>query len=136
MAVKTILTDCRVEIAGTSLGNAITSAEIQGEAETKETTGFSDTNRTYAVGFKNWTVTLNFHHDYTDDDLNELLFGWWGTSQAVKIRKSSSAISTTNPEFQGSAIFTSVPVFNASVGEVSGGSITLQGTGTLTRATT
>ncbi len=134
MATKIIATATRVEIAGTALGNAITSCDIQGEAETKETTGFSDTNRTYAVGFKNWTATLNFHHDFTDNALNELLFGWWGTSQTFKARLTGSTIAADNPEFQGTVIFTSVPLFNANVGEVSGGSITLQGTGTLVRA--
>lgn len=131
---KEILTNCRVEIAAVAYSNSFMEAEISGEAEVKETTGFGDTNRTYAVGFKNWSMTLRFNHDFADNMLNEQLFSWWGTSQTVKVRKDAGAISVTNPEYSGTAIFATVPLFNANLGEVSGGSITLQGTGTLTRA--
>jgi hypothetical protein len=131
---KEILTDAKVTIASTDLGNLVTSVEISGDAETRDVTGFGDTHRTYLVGFKNWTARIDFHHDYADNNLNELLFSWWGTSQTIAIRKADTTIGTGNPEYQGSVIFTSVPLMNASVGEVSGGSITLQGTGTLTRA--
>ena len=131
---KELLQDCVVDIGGTDLMNAITSVEIAGDAETRDATGFGDTHRVFVVGFKNWTVTMNFHHDFADNAFNELLFGWWGTTVAFKARKQTGIISPTNPEYQGNVIFTTVPVFNANVGEISGGSITLQGTGTLVRA--
>lgn len=130
----TILTDAKIDIAGTDLGNLCTSCEITYSAETRETTGFGDGARTYAIGFKNWSVTLNVFDDFADNALNELLFGWVGTSVAFKARKADATISATNPEFQGTVLVTQAAVFRASVGEVAGGSITLQGTGTLTRA--
>lgn len=129
-----ILTNAKIQIDTYDLGNLCTSCEITYEAETRETTGFGDGARTYAIGFKNWTVTLNSFDDFSDNALNELLFGWVGTTQAFKARKADTTIGATNPEFQGNVLITSARVFNASVGEVAGGSITLQGTGTLTRA--
>lgn len=129
-----ILTDAKITLASTDLGNLCTSCEINYSAETKETTGFGDGARTFAIGFKNWTVTLNTFDDFADNGLNELLFGWVGTAIAFKARKADTVISATNPEFQGTVLVTEAPVFRASVGEVAGGSITLQGSGTLTRA--
>lgn len=131
---KELIQDAIVTIAGTDLQNAITSVEISGDAETQDATGFGDPFRVFVVGFKNWTVNMNFHHDFADNGLNELLFGWWGTQQTMTVRKQTGTISPTNPEYQGSVLFTTVPVFNANVGEISGGTITLQGTGLLTRA--
>lgn len=130
-----ILTDAKITLASTDLGNLCTSCEITYGAETKETTGFGDGARTYAAGFKEWSVTLNAFDDFADNGLNELMFGWVGTSIAFKARKADTAISSTNPEFQGTVLVTSATVFRAQVGEVAGGSITLQGSGTLTRAT-
>lgn len=129
-----ILTDAKIQIDTYDLANLCTSCEITYEAETRETTGFGDGARTYAIGFKNWSVTLNVFDDFADNGLNELMFGWVGTSQAFKARKADTTISATNPEFQGTVLITSVPVFRANVGDVAGGSLTLQGSGTLTRA--
>lgn len=133
---KEILTDCVVTINGVDLANGPTAVEINGDAETRDATGFGDTHRVFKVGFKNWTMTIAFHHDFSDNGLNELLFDWWGTEQAITVKKVTGATAATNPEFQGNVIFTSVPLFNANVGELSGGSITLQGSGTLTRDVT
>lgn len=129
-----ILRDAKIQLASTDLGNLCTSCEITYEFETKETTGFGDTARTYAIGFANWSVTLQAFDDFADNGLNEVLFGLLGTTAAFKARKADTTISPTNPEFQGNVLVTSGQVFRASVGEVAGGSITLQGSGTLTRA--
>lgn len=131
---KEILKDVRVEIASTVLGNKARSVTIDGDADLQPTTGFGDTNQTYVVGYKNWTVTLDIYDDYDDNQINELLFGWWGTEQAIKIRKASGSIGAGNPEYQGNVIFQRVPLMNAQNGQVSTKSVTLQGSGTLTRA--
>lgn len=131
---KEILTDCRVEIAGTDLGNKVRAVTIEASAELLESTGFGDTTKTFIVGLKDWSATLEFYHDYADNDLNELLFGWWGTTQTFRVRKADQAISATNPEYQGNVIFERVPLLNGQFGQISGGSITLRGSGALTRA--
>lgn len=131
---KEVLTNCRVEIDSVAYSNAFKSAEINGDTEVLETTGFGDTARTFAFGFKNWSVTLEFNDDFADNQLSEQRFAWWGTKKAIKIRKDTGTISPTNPEYTGTVIFQTVPLFAASFGEVSGGTMTLQGDGTLTRA--
>jgi hypothetical protein len=129
----TVLNDVKVQIASTDFANKASAVTIEGDAETQDTTGFGDTNRTFAVGFKNWRATINYYDQFADNDLNELLFGWWGTSQTIAITKADTTVSTTNPKWTGYVLFTQVPLFNASVGQISGGTLTLQGSGTLTR---
>lgn len=129
-----VLNDVKVVIASTDLANKARSATINGDAEVLDTTGFGDSSRTYAIGFKNWSVTVEFYDDFTDNDMNELLFSWWGTSQTIEITKADTTVSATNPKYSGTVIFATTPLFNAAVGVVSGGTLTLQGSGTLTRA--
>lgn len=131
---KEILIDCKIVINSVDVSNYVNSVEIDGDAEVKDSTGFGDGTRTYAVGYKNWSLKLNFMHDYADNGMNEQLYAWWGTSQAIEITKADATVSATNPKFSGTGIFQSVPLFNASVGEISGGSITVQGSGVLTRS--
>lgn len=129
-----VLNDVKVVIASTDFANKAREVAINGDAEVLDTTGFGDSSRTYAIGFKNWTVTISFYDDFADNDINELMFSWWGTSQTIEITKADTTVSATNPKFSGTVIFQNVPLFNASVGVVSGGQVTLQGSGTLTRA--
>lgn len=129
-----VLNDCKVVIASTDFGNAARSVSITGDAEVLDTTGFGDSSRTYAIGFKNWNVTIEFYDDFTDNSLNELFMSWWGTSQTIEITKADTTVSASNPKFSGTVIFQTVPLLQASVGAVSGGTLTLQGSGTLTRA--
>lgn len=131
-----VLRDARVELGALVLGNTAREVTVEWENELLESTGFGDTARTYVRGFSIWRVTLAFYEDFTDNGLSEQLFTWaTGTSAvAIKIRKSTAVIGPTNPEFQGNVLFTTVPLFTAQVGAIAGGSITLQGSGTLTRA--
>lgn len=133
---KEVLTNARVEIgSGNVLGNLVRGVTIDGDVDLVETTGFGDTTKTYVTSYKNWRVTLDCYDDFASNQLNQQVFSWWGTTQTIKIRKDAGSISTGNPEFQGSVIFQSVPLMNAQNGQVAAKQITLQGTGTLTRAT-
>lgn len=131
---KEIITDAKVVIASTDLGNKIRSVAIDGDVELQDSTGFGDTTRTYLAGYKNWTVSMEYMDDFADNDLNELLYSWWGTSQTIEITKADTTVAATNPKFSGTVIFRTVPLLRAQNGQIAGGSLTLQGSGTLTRA--
>jgi hypothetical protein len=135
---KTLVKNARVEFNSVVLGNYAVGAEINGTAEVVDATGFGDTSRVKLLGFTNWTVTLQFHDDFAATGFNKARFTAWAAAVEVpiKIRLSTAIISTTNPEFQGNVLLTNTPLFSANIGAVSGGSITLEGSGTLTRAET
>ena len=131
---KEVLTDVKVVIASTDLGNKAKSVTIEANTEVLETTGFGDSARTYLLGFKDWQVTLEYWDDFADNDLNELLFSWWGTSQTIEITKADTTVSATNPKYSGTVLITNPTLLRAGVGQVEGGTLTLRGSGTLTRA--
>lgn len=129
----TVLNDVKVSIGGVDFANKASSVTLTGDAETLDTTGFGDSSRTYAVGFKSWGGSVTFMDDFTDNGINESIFSWWGTSQAIAIVKADTTTAATNPSFTGYVLITSVPLLNAAVGQLSGGTISFQGIGTLTR---
>jgi hypothetical protein len=129
-----ILRNAKVQIASFDFGNLCRSCTINRTFPTQEVTGMGDTDKTYVFDIPEWSVTIDFFDSFEDNGLNEMLWTWAGTTQAFKARKDDSAISAANPEFQGNVLITAVPVFQAAVGQVAGGQLTLQGSGTITRA--
>jgi hypothetical protein len=132
---KEILTDAKVVIDSFDLGNCANSVTIEGDAEMVETTGFGDGSRTYLKSFRNWKVTINFFDDFADNGLNEKLDGWWRTTSpiAIAITKADTTVAATNPSWTGNAWVVSVPLLTGQFGAASGGSLSLQGDGELTR---
>src|SRR4051812_11727263 len=135
---KELLKDCLVTWNATALGNIVTAAEVNGDVEVQDATGFGDTSRVKVLGFTNWTMSLTFQDDFAAAGFNKLRFDAWLAAVAVpiKVRHASGVIGPTNPEWQGNCLITRTPLFNAAVGQISGGQITLEGTGTLVRAVT
>lgn len=131
---KTVITDAKVELGGTDLGNHVKSVSIEADTEQVDTTGFGDTYRTSLLTIKNWTASVEFYDNFADNELNEDLFGYWGTSQAFAVTKADTTVSTTNPKYSGYVLVKSFPVFSGQFGQVAGGTLTLQGTGVLTRS--
>lgn len=68
--------------------------------------------------------------------MNEKIDGWWRSTSTVTfaVRPVDTAVGATNPEWQGSVWIVSAPLLTAQFGQASGGSLTLQGDGALTRA--
>lgn len=105
--------------------------------ESLDMSSFGDTGRQFTGGLTNITVTATLLMEYSSTpgsyvDLTSLV----GTRCYVAVKPTSSAISTTNPEFQiTGAYLESVDVINANLGELSEIEITLTG-GTLVEDTT
>lgn len=131
-----ILRDAVITIGGFDLQNYARTVTINYTNELLESTGFGDTSRTYVRGFSEWNLSIDFYEDLSDNGLSEQLFTWatGNVAVAITVRAATGAISPTNPEYQGNVLFTSVPLFSAQVGAIAGGTLNLQGSGTLTRA--
>lgn len=113
-----VYTDARVEINSINLSDHVKSVEIQYQAELLDDTvmGTSGT-RSNKPGLKNWTITCNFLQDYAAASVDATLFGLIGADAfPVKVRPTTSAISATNPEFQGNAVLESYPPLTGEVG--------------------
>lgn len=135
---KELITDAKVVIDSYDFANNAFDATINLNADEIDTTGFNASAwREYLAGLLNWTVSLGFHHDFADAATNEKIYGWAVGRAAVtmEITKKDTTVSPTNPKWSGSILFTgNIPIFTGQIGALAGSTITLRGTGALTRS--
>ena len=129
------------------VSSAFYSLGVDAAADAEESTAFdNDGWRDYEGGLKNWTGSLDFRQDFDDDQIDEIMESLLGEKFTIKIWPDANPAnlasppadptSVANPRREGAAILTSYPPFASSVGDLAGGSISLQGSGELERATT
>lgn len=94
-----------------------------------------DTTRNKLPGLKNWTVDVEFAQDFAAASVDATLFPLVGAAAfPISIKPTSAAVSATNPNFSGSALLATYSPIGGAVGDVATTTITLEGTGLLTRA--
>lgn len=131
------LVDARISINAVVMSTLAKKVTLPFEAEELETTTFGSLWRTRITGLKDASVEIDWNQDFASSQTDALLWGLFnaGVSTAVLVRPTSSAISTTNPEYQGNAIPSKYTPFDASVGDLAGVTTQWPGTGAWTRAT-
>jgi hypothetical protein len=118
MAIATTIST-RLEIAGTDYSAWCKEASIDFGVAVLDKTNFASAGwEEKLAGLKNGTLNVSLMDDFADNDVNEDLFGIFGTVVTFKLRFSSAAISATNPEYQGSVLISSVTGISATVGEL------------------
>lgn len=111
------LTDARIEINAVNTSADITSVTLPIEFEALEDTAFGDTARSRISGLEDSTLGLNFNQDFDAAALDATIFALLGTVVEIKVRKTSAAISTSNPEYVGSYLINQWSPFGNAVGE-------------------
>jgi hypothetical protein len=116
----------------TSLRDQCSAATLTRTVEALESTAFGDTARFYVGGLEANELTLTLYMSYADTETYAVLKALVGTQFDVIVSPSKPATagtySTTNPGFKLSGCFlSSLPVLNATMGELSTIDITIQG---------
>ena len=132
---KFVLTNAFVSIAGTDLSDHVESVALNYEAEGQDATSMSDLTRIMLGGLKNWSIDVNFRQDFASSSVDDTLFSIVGTQVTVIVRPDAGSVSTTNPNFTGTALVQSYNPLGNSVGDVAAAPVTLMSAGTLSRAT-
>ena len=112
-----VLTDARVEYDSVDLSAFVTSVALTYESEAQDDTAMGDDTRSNLGGLKNWSAEIEFNQDFAASGPDATLFAKVGSIANLKIRKTSAAIGSTNPEYSGDALLTSYPPFGNSVGD-------------------
>lgn len=111
--------------------------ELAIEADDLDVTVFGDSWSDHMQGIRKATLTIGGFNDYTDNLVDETLWGYFDTGTAVtfEVRPSSASVSANNPKYTGSVVpITWSPLVGA-VGQVSTMSVAWPVTGAVTRAT-
>lgn len=126
-----------VELGGTDYSSQISEASLVVDVETHDTTTFTTSGwKTFVGGLKGATLNLTFKRDTDLSGLNAFLWTNLGASVTFSLLvNGDAAISSTNPEFQGSVVITNETI-GAQVGQLMGASYSFPISAAIVRDTT
>lgn len=127
--------DARVEINSVDMSAFVRQVTLKAEVAELDDTAFGDDAHSRLGGLKDWSVDLEFNSDFAASAVDATLWSLFGTLTTIKIRPTSDAIGTTNPEYSGSVLVREVNPMGNSVGDLATVSVSWPGSGTLSRAT-
>ena len=133
MATSTYLSNPVVLIGATSaattdITDQVSAATLTVTAEALEDTAFGSTSRTMTAGLFSNSLTLTVYASYAASESYAVLSALLGTKCYIKVSPAAGANSATNPGFElTNTYLASIPVINASLGELSTFDIELQG---------
>ena len=133
MPASTYLSNPTVKV-GAAIGSIVditddvVSATLTVTAEALEDTSFGQTSRTMTAGLFSNSLTLTVFASYASSQTYAVLSPLLGTKCTVKVNPTSAADGTTNPGFiLTDTYLASIPVINATLGELSQWDIEFQG---------
>lgn len=131
MATSTYLSNPGVMVNSISLTDQCTAATVTNMAEALESTAFGSTSRVFVSGLFNQEITLDLYMSYAASETYATLAALVGTTTTVKVSNTVAGLTTasaTEPRFELVGTFLeSLPVINATMGELSTISITFKG---------
>jgi hypothetical protein len=133
MPTSTYLSNPVVLIGATSasttdITDMVSACSLVVTKEALEDTAFGQNSRTMTGGLFSNTCTLSIYASYATSESYSVLSALLGTKCYIKVTPASGANSATNPGFELSETFmSSLPVINASLGELSVYEIELEG---------
>jgi len=133
MPSSTYLSNPKVQV-GAAIGSIqditddVVAATLTVTAEPLEDTSFGQTSRTMTSGLFSNSLTLTVFASYASSQTYAILSPLLGTKCTIKVNPTSAADSSTNPGFiLTDTYLSSIPVINASLGELSQWDIEFQG---------
>ena len=135
MATSTYLSNPTVTVNAVALTGFATAATLTRTNTAQDTTVFGNTARVYSATIEDNELTVSLYMTYGASETYATLATLVGTATTVVVKPTSSATGATNPAFTlTNTYLESLPVINATLGEISSIDITFKG-GTYTAAT-
>lgn len=138
-AAPIVLKNAYVSIGGTDISAEVASVTLKMEYEEVECTAMGDTARHGIPGMQVSSIEVECNQNYTDNLLDELLYGWVGSAsaQAIVIKPNAGTTSASNPKWTGNGRIYGYQPIQGAVGDLAKVSFTIKpgdGSG-FTRAT-
>lgn len=128
MPTSLYLSNPQVTVATVDMSDQCTAATFTRVTESLEQTSFGNTARSYTAGLQNNEVTLTMYQSYAASETYDILKSLVGTTTTVIIKPSTAADGPTNPGFTLTGCYLeTLPIVNASLGELSTVDITFTG---------
>lgn len=130
-----VLTNASVTLNSVDVSAYCEKVALTYKADMNDVSAMGDTAHAKLGGLVDWSISADFFEDNTSSGPVATLFGQVGASIAIQILPNGGTVGTTNPKYTGNAIVESVTPVDGSVGQAQKCTVTLQGSGVLTRAT-
>jgi len=127
--------DYKITVGTANLSTSVNSVTLDITADEVETTAFGSTYRTRIGGLRDASVSLDFMQDFGAGSVDALLFPLLGSTVAIKISPTSTAVSATNPQYEFNALVTQYSPYAGAVGDLATLSVSWPVDGAVTRAT-
>lgn len=120
-----ILKDARVEINAVVVSTYGNQISLDLNKEEQDDTAFGDNARARLAGLEDPSLSCGFNQDFAAAALDATMFAAWSAGAVVtcKVRATSSAISTSNPEYVGGFLPSKYSPFGNAVGDAAKASI-------------
>lgn len=128
MATSTYLSNPVVTINSVDISDQCTAATLTKTVEALESTSFGGTARVYVGGLQANEITVTLYNSFAASETYATLSGLVGSSTNITVKPTSAATSATNPIFTITGCYLeSLPIVNASLGELDTIDLTFQG---------
>lgn len=103
---ETVLTDAFVDLDGQDLSAQVQEVRLNLTVETQDASAMGDTTRRNVAGVKDGSISITFKQDFAASGVDDKLFGFFnaGTTFVFIIRPTSAVVSTSNPQYGGTAL--------------------------------
>lgn len=120
-----VLKDARVEVNAVVVSSYGNNIGLDLNTEEQDDTAFGDTARARLAGLQDPSLSAGFNQDFAAAALDATLFAAWSAGAVVtcKVRPTSGAISTSNPEYVGGFLPSKYSPFGNGVGDAAKASI-------------
>jgi len=133
-----VILDASITVNAVDLSDHCKSVTLSYDADMVDSTSMSATqSRDFLPGLTNWNISVEFGQDYATSKVDATLFPLIGAAafECIVIADGTAGVSATNPSFTGNTLLQNYQPVQGSVGDHATTTITLQGTGAITRAT-
>lgn len=130
------LTGQQLVLNGVDYSDHLKQVTLTVDAAQLDATDFASAGWVEVIGgLKSGTLALEFMDDVADNDVDEELWALLGTVVTFAQRPTTGAISTSNPEYQGSVLITS-HALGGTVGDLAAKSLSFPTSGAIVRDVT
>lgn len=127
--------DASITINSVDLSAWANSVDVTTDVNILDDTHFGDSWEGKIPGMRSWSATVQFSQDFAASAVDATLWSADATAVTCVFVPTSSAVSATNPSFTGTAIVSYSGPMGDGVGDKATASVSLTGSGALTRAT-
>lgn len=130
-----VLINPTISVNSVDLSNHVQKVTIEVKVDEQDSTAFGSSWHERVGGLMDWSIKLDFKQDFDAASVDATLWPLLGQTVPVAVKPTSAAVSATNPQYSGNVVVSQYLPVDGGVGDLLKMSVSWNGSGPLTRAT-